>query len=147
MGESFQITVLGQRYLLKGTHDKEYVERVEKFLNDKIEQARSSGATADTFNLMVLVALNLADDCIKKDDELKKIMAEQQKLAEEFKQAANSAQSNINAGLESINKNAPMDDLIDFADDKTAESTQQGTASQAPSALTEDKKSNKQQSE
>jgi cell division protein ZapA (FtsZ GTPase activity inhibitor) len=73
MGESFQITVMGQTYLLKGTHDKEYVGRVEKFLNEQIEQVRSTGASADTFNLLVLVALNLADDCLKKDDEIKKL--------------------------------------------------------------------------
>jgi cell division protein ZapA (FtsZ GTPase activity inhibitor) len=74
MGESFQITVLGQTYLLKGTHDADYVARVECFLNEQIEQARKTGATADTFNLMVLVALNLADDCIKKDDAIKKLV-------------------------------------------------------------------------
>jgi cell division protein ZapA (FtsZ GTPase activity inhibitor) len=74
MGDSFQITIMGQTYLLKGTHDKEYVARVENFLNEQIEQVRSSGATADTFNLMVLVALNLADDCIKKDEKIKKLV-------------------------------------------------------------------------
>ena len=74
MGDSFQITIMGQTYLLKGTHDKEYVGRVESFLNEQIEQVRSSGATADTFNLMVLVALNLADDCIKKDEKIKKLV-------------------------------------------------------------------------
>jgi len=74
MGDSFQITIMGQTYLLKGTHDKEYVGRVENFLNEQIEQVRSTGATADTFNLMVLVALNLADDCIKKDEKIKKLI-------------------------------------------------------------------------
>jgi cell division protein ZapA (FtsZ GTPase activity inhibitor) len=74
MGESFQITVLGQTYLLKGTHDAGYVARVENFLNEQIDQARSTGATADTFNLMVLVALNLADDCLKKEDEIKRLV-------------------------------------------------------------------------
>jgi cell division protein ZapA (FtsZ GTPase activity inhibitor) len=73
MGESSQITVMGQTYLLKGTHDKEHVARVEHFLNEQIDQARKTGATADTFNLMVLVALNLADDCITKGDEIKKL--------------------------------------------------------------------------
>ena len=65
---------MGQTYLLKGSHDKQHVERVENFLNEQIEQARTSGAIADSFNLMVLVALNLADDCIKKDDELKRLV-------------------------------------------------------------------------
>ena len=74
MGESFHITVMGQTYLLKGTHDAAYVARVENFLNEQIDQARKTGATADTYNLMVLVALNLADDCIKKDDAIKSLV-------------------------------------------------------------------------
>ena len=74
MGDSFQITIMGQTYLLKGSHDKDYVARVEQFLNEQIGKARSSGAIADSFNLMVLVALNLADDCMKKDDEIKKLI-------------------------------------------------------------------------
>ncbi len=44
------------------------------FSIEQIEQARGTGATADTFNLMVLVALNLADDCIKKDDEIERLL-------------------------------------------------------------------------
>jgi cell division protein ZapA (FtsZ GTPase activity inhibitor) len=74
MGDSFQITIMGQTYLLKGSHDKDYVARVENFLNEQIGKARASGAIADSYNLMVLVALNLADDCMKKDDEIKKLM-------------------------------------------------------------------------
>jgi cell division protein ZapA (FtsZ GTPase activity inhibitor) len=65
---------MGQTYLLKGSHDKQHVERVENFLNDQIDKARMSGAKADSFNLMVLVALNLADDCIAKDDEIKRLI-------------------------------------------------------------------------
>lgn len=75
MGDSFQITIMGQTYLLKGSYDKEYVARVETFLNEQIEKARAAGATLDSYNLMVLVALNLADDCMKKNDELKKLVA------------------------------------------------------------------------
>ena len=74
MGDSFQITIMGQTYLLKGSHDKEYVARVENFLNEQIAKARGSGATVDSYNLMVLVALNLADDCMKKDAEIKKLI-------------------------------------------------------------------------
>ncbi len=74
MGDSFHITIMGQTYLLKGSHDKEYVARVENFLNEQIAKARESGTIADSYNLMVLVALNLADDCMKKDDEIKKLV-------------------------------------------------------------------------
>ena len=79
MGDSFQITIMGQTYHLKGTHDKDHVARVENFLNEQIGKARGSGAI-DSYNLMVLVALNLADDCMKKDEEIKRLESDSLRL-------------------------------------------------------------------
>ncbi len=69
MNDAFKVNVLGQTFYLKGEHDQAYIERVEKYLNDKIEEVRSAGGTVDSYNLMILVALNLVDDCLKKEDE------------------------------------------------------------------------------
>ena len=78
--------------------------------------ARTAGKWMGRANRFIA---NIKDDINKeiKDEELKQILADQQKLAEEFKNAANTAQSNINSGLESVNKNVHMDDLIDFDDE------------------------------
>ncbi|MFC1590998.1 cell division protein ZapA [Thermodesulfobacteriota bacterium] len=70
MGDSFQISVLGQKFNLAGAHDLEYISRVETFLNQRIDQIRQAGGPVDTTNLMILVALNLVDECLKKEDEL-----------------------------------------------------------------------------
>jgi sec-independent protein translocase protein TatB len=76
---------------------------------------------------------NIKDDINKeiKDEELKKILSEQQKLAEDFKNAANTTQSSINSGLESVNKSTHIDDLIDFEDDNRTEKKPHASASQA----------------
>jgi len=71
MGESTQIEIMGQKFFLKGSHDKEYISRVEKYINNKIEEVEhQSSGSITTYNLMILVALNLADDCIKKEDQI-----------------------------------------------------------------------------
>jgi len=74
MGNSVQIEVMGQKFILKGTHDKEYIKRVEKYINEKIEEVKGSGGSITTYNLMVLVALNLVDDCLKKEDEINRLI-------------------------------------------------------------------------
>ena len=74
MGESIPITVMGQKFLLKGVYEKGHIERVEKYINDKIEEIRREGGSPDSYNLMILVALNLVDDCLKKDDEMNKLL-------------------------------------------------------------------------
>jgi cell division protein ZapA (FtsZ GTPase activity inhibitor) len=80
MGESVSIEIMGQKFFIKDTHDREYIDRVEKYINEKIDEVKSSGnASINTYNLMVLVALNLVDDCFNKEIELKQL---NEKIAE-----------------------------------------------------------------
>ena len=74
MADSVQLEIMGQKFNLRGTHDKDYIMRVEKHLNEKINEVKESGGSITTFNLMVLVALNLVDDYFKKEGEIKKIV-------------------------------------------------------------------------
>jgi len=70
MAESAHITVLGQKFYLKGTYDTEYLERVEQCLNKKIDEAKRAGGPVDTPSLLILVALNLVDDFLQKESEI-----------------------------------------------------------------------------
>jgi cell division protein ZapA (FtsZ GTPase activity inhibitor) len=74
MGESVSIEIMGQKFFIKDTHDKKYIDRVEKYINEKIDEVKGSGnASINTYNMMVLVALNLVDDCFNKEIELKQL--------------------------------------------------------------------------
>ena len=73
MSESVPIVVMGQTFNLRGSHDPEYITRVEHFLNSKIDAARKAGGTMDNSQLMILVALNLVDDCFAKERELESL--------------------------------------------------------------------------
>jgi len=73
MSESVPIVVMGQTFHLRGSHDPEYIARVEQFLNGKIDAARKAGGTMDNSQLMILVALNLVDDCFAKERELESL--------------------------------------------------------------------------
>lgn len=70
MSQSVPIVVMGQTFHLRGSHDPDYVARVEKFLNEKITAARKAGGTMDNNQLMILVALNLVDDYLSKEREI-----------------------------------------------------------------------------
>ena len=74
MSDSVQIEVSGKKFYLKGSHDKGYIKRVEKYINDRIKEVEEAGAPADSSNLMVLVALNIVDDCLKKEDEIESLL-------------------------------------------------------------------------
>lgn len=70
MEEPIQIQVLGQKFTLKGNYDKEYVSKVEKHINDKIQEVQSQSASLSTSNLLILVALNLTAEYLKKEEEI-----------------------------------------------------------------------------
>lgn len=73
MADSYPITIMGQKFLLKGSYENGYIERVEKYINEKIDEAKKIGGSPDSYNLMILVALNLVDDCLKKQEEISKL--------------------------------------------------------------------------
>ena len=74
MSESVSIEIMGQKFFIKDTHDKDYIDSVEKYINEKIDEVKGSGnASINTYNMMVLVALNLVDDCFNKEIELKQL--------------------------------------------------------------------------
>ena len=74
MSESVSIEIMGQKFFIKDTHDRKYIDRVEKYINEKIDEVKGSGNTSiNTYNMMVLVALNLVDDCFNKEIELKQL--------------------------------------------------------------------------
>jgi cell division protein ZapA (FtsZ GTPase activity inhibitor) len=84
MEQSAQITVLGRTFSLKGGFDAAYITRVEGYLQAKIDEVRAVGGTVDSYDLMILVALNLVDDCLKRHDEMESMAEGVNKNVEEL---------------------------------------------------------------
>jgi sec-independent protein translocase protein TatB len=59
---------------------------------------------------------NVKNDISKelKDEDLKKILADQQKLADEYKEAARSMSSSFNSGTEAMKGSVSMDDILEI---------------------------------
>ncbi|MCX8044551.1 MAG: cell division protein ZapA [Desulfobacterota bacterium] len=74
MSETYPITIMGQKFVLKGTFEQDYIKKVEQYINQKIDEVKKTGGTPDSYNLMILVALNLVDDCLQKEQQLSKIL-------------------------------------------------------------------------
>lgn len=75
--------------------------------------ARTVGKWAGRANRFIA---NVKDDINKelKDEDLKRILEEQQKLADEYKNAAQAMESSINSETESLKQSTKMDDLLEI---------------------------------
>jgi len=80
---------------------------------------------------------NVKDDINKelKDEDLKKILEEQQKLADEFKTASNSMKSSIETETESLRENIKMDDLLVIDEPEITDSKQTNKKAATDSTL------------
>jgi len=84
---------------------------------------------------------NVKDDINKelKDEDLKKILEEQQKLADEFKTASNSMKSSIETETESLRENIKMDDLLVIDEPEITDSKQTNKKAATDSTQEKDK--------
>ena len=62
MIRSLTVKVAGQTLTLKTDADPTYVESLARFVTAKIDEAKKSTRTVATQNLVLLTALNIADD-------------------------------------------------------------------------------------
>jgi cell division protein ZapA len=65
LDKSFNINILGQQLSVLSDSGDEHVASVVKYVTDKIEEAGHTSANANTLNVAILAALNIADEYIR----------------------------------------------------------------------------------
>lgn len=70
MGNVVELTILGQRLVIKSDEDGEYIRSVEEYLNTKIREVREKTTAVATLDLALLVALNVTGELMKAKEDL-----------------------------------------------------------------------------
>jgi cell division protein ZapA len=61
----FQIKILGQEFTVMSDSGDEHVEKVVKYLSDKVDEIGKSTNRTNNLNIAILAALNIADEYIR----------------------------------------------------------------------------------
>lgn len=64
-GRVIPVEIHGQRYPIRSTLDPEYVARLAAYVDEKIRAASDATPTSDSLRLVVLTALNIADELFR----------------------------------------------------------------------------------
>ena len=64
-GHLIPVEIHGQRYPIRSTLDPEYVARLAAYVDEKIRAASDATPTSDPLRLVVLTALNIADELFR----------------------------------------------------------------------------------
>jgi cell division protein ZapA len=64
-GRVISVEIQGQRYPVRSTLDPEYVVRLATYVDERMRAAADSTPSGDTVRVLVLAALNIADELFR----------------------------------------------------------------------------------
>ena len=64
-GRVIPVEIHGQRYPIRSSLEPDYVARLARYVDEKIQAAGESTRSGDTLRLAVLAALNIADELFR----------------------------------------------------------------------------------
>ena len=65
MKKRFSIRILGQELSVLSDARDDHVADVERYVSDKIEEVKNTSADQTTLNIIILAALNIADEYLR----------------------------------------------------------------------------------
>lgn len=70
MSQSFTIQILNQSFNVVSNDQKEHVQAVADFVDQRMKKIAKNGSSISTAHVAILTALNIADELFKKQNEL-----------------------------------------------------------------------------
>jgi cell division protein ZapA len=67
-GRVVSVEIHGQRYPVRSTLDPEYVTRLARYVDERVDAAAASTPSSDSVRILILAALNIADELFRARD-------------------------------------------------------------------------------
>lgn len=77
-----EVNILEQKLLVKSADGEEHVKLVADYLNSKIEEVKKNSTAVSTLNIVLLAAMNIADDYFEAKQGLGKLEDRAKELSE-----------------------------------------------------------------
>jgi len=71
-----EIKVFGQTYTVKTDEEEDYIHRVARHVNEKMDEVLKKTRSVSTLNVAILTALNIADDLLRERDRREALVKE-----------------------------------------------------------------------
>ncbi len=71
-----EISIFGQDYTVKTDADTEYIEKIAKYVDKKMDEIVRNTKTVSTLNTAILAALHIADEFFKEVEKRQELLAE-----------------------------------------------------------------------
>lgn len=65
MKKTTEISIMGQKFMIRSESNDDYVQQVAGFVDEKINEVMSSTKSVASLNVAILAAMNIADEYLK----------------------------------------------------------------------------------
>jgi len=69
-----EVTICNAHYTIKTDADEAYIQSIARYVNSKVEEIQNKTKSVSTINVIILAALNIADDLFREKDRNRKYM-------------------------------------------------------------------------
>jgi len=69
-----EVTICNAHYTIKTDADEAYIQSIARYVNSKVEEIQNKTKSVSTINVIILAALNIADDLFREKDKNRKYM-------------------------------------------------------------------------
>ena len=90
-----KVTIYGQEYPIRGRGDSEYIKKVARYVDERMDQIEEQTSISSPTRLAILAALNIAD-------ELFALQSEKDRLLSEFETKAREISEYLNRGMTEV---------------------------------------------
>lgn len=63
--QSVKVRIVGREYTIRGHGNKQYLEELAQFINDKANEIKEKTSVVSTLDVMTLTLLNVADELLQ----------------------------------------------------------------------------------
>lgn len=72
MAKLVEVTIANSQFTIKTDADEAYIQDIARYLNGKIEEVQKKTKSVSTLNVIILSALNIADDLFRERNKERK---------------------------------------------------------------------------
>lgn len=76
MKKSYEVMILNQKFVLRTEQNEEHVKKVTEFVNKTFNDIKERAKNISTQNVAILAALNIAEQMLVREEEMKGDVAE-----------------------------------------------------------------------
>jgi cell division protein ZapA len=82
--DTIDVEIFGQSYKIRGDANREHIEKIARYVDQKMREIAETTSTIDTLKVAILASLNIADEYLQLKKKNTKIEEKARKKVEEY---------------------------------------------------------------